>query len=535
MRAAGLLTLLFFTAFPLVASGQAESCLNAGRLDELRTQILKGTGASEANTPLRDEIQKSALTINELFRRPRAEDKDAENAKAGLNEAQMTASKRICAILNTEGWPTRAAIAEEGMNAFLYLIGRTLTIRMQLELYPLVAASYEKGEIAGSEALAAYVDRLRVALGRKQLYGTQVSIKDGFLVQAPIELATDVDKRREKMKLVPLRQYERALEIANRLPLIRAVTEPVGNFASRRASAGSAADDSLGLEGEEQAIKIETAFVSVDVNIPDGTDGTSAALEKSDFKLLDNGKPVEIETFAKAETPFDIVLLLDLSGSTSDKVGLIKKTTKRFVEMKRTSDRLAVIVFNDRQTVVSELESDQTVLLERIKKISGNGGSFIWDAVSSGLTMLDEKSEKGRRKAIVLMTDGVDNLLGFYATQSNRAGFADLVEQIQSSNVTIFPIYLDTQHGRGAKHVHESARNTLAYMADQSGGNVYTAKKLDDLEGIYDRVLKGVGTVYTLGFSPEGESTGRSWRTIKVEVPSRPALRLRHRPGYFTR
>jgi hypothetical protein len=64
---------------------------------------------------------------------------------------------------------------------------------------------------------------------------------------------------------------------------------------------------------------------------------------------------------------------------------------------------------------------------------------------------------------------------------------------------------------------------------------MYTAKKLDDLEGIYDRVLKGVGTVYTLGFSPEAESTGRTWRTIKVEVPSRPTLKLRHRPGYFTK
>ena len=321
----------------------------------------------------------------------------------------------------------------------------------------------------------------------------------------------------------------------NKLPLIRAVSEPVGPSEMRRPSSPTTGtgDDSLGLE-EGPVVKIETAFVSIDVNIPDAPDGASMSLERSDFKVFDNGKPVDIETFAKAETPFDIVLLLDLSGSTAEKAGLIKKTTRRFVEMKRPGDRVGVIAFNHEMKVISELEADQAVLFERIKKIGGNGASYVWDAVRTGIEMLDQKGEKNRRKAVVLMTDGVDNLLGFYPTQTNRAGFADLVELIQRSSVTIFPIYLDTEE-KESQRVYESARRTLAFMAEQSGGTVHTAKKLDDLSGIYDRVLKGVGTVYTLGFTPDVESAGREWRTVKIEVPSRPGLKLRHRPGYFTR
>ena len=113
-------------------------------------------------------------------------------------------------------------------------------------------------------------------------------------------------------------------------------------------------------------------------------------------------------------------------------------------------------------------------------------------------------------------------------------GFADLAEQIQNSNVTLFPIYLDTE-APNVHRVHDAARLTLSYMADQSGGTVYTAKKLDDLNGIYDRVLKGVGTVYSLGFTPDVDSGGRNWRTIKVETPAHPGLKLKHRPGYFTK
>jgi len=535
MRAFRHLAFLLFAVFPLTASGQQETCLDQWRIDVLRTQILNETGSKEANVALHKELIDSAKTLSELLQKSWMQGKDSQKAKAQFAEAQIASTKRLCSMLNTGPWPTRVAVGEEGMNSFLYLVGRTLTIRMQLELYPLVAASFEKGEITGSETLAAYVDRLRVALGRRQLYGTQVSSRDGFLVQAPIERAAEVDERRERMKLSPLRQYERALEIANGMPLIRAVAEPVGSPASRRASSGAAGAeaDSLGLEGEGPVIKLETAFVSIDVNIPDAADGSSVALEKSDFKLLDNGQPVEIETFSKAETPFDIVLLLDLSGSTSDKVGLIKKSTRRFVEMKRPGDRLAVITFNDSQTVVSELEADQAVLLERVKKIGGNGASAIWESLGFAMDMLNTKSEKGRRRAIVLMSDGADNQLSFYARLTSKTSFADLIETIQNSNTTIFPIFLDTFRGDG--RFRDNSQRTLDYIAEQSGGSMYTAKKLDDLEGIYDRVLKGVGTVSHLGFPPDAESTSRTWRTIKVEVPSRPTLRLRHRPGYFTR
>jgi VWFA-related protein len=256
----------------------------------------------------------------------------------------------------------------------------------------------------------------------------------------------------------------------------------------------------------------------------------------SDFRLSDNGKPADIESFAKADAPFDIVLLLDLSGTTSDKVGLIKRTTRRFVEMKRPVDRVAVIAFHDSQTVVSELEADKQVLLERIKDIKGYGASYVWDAVKTGIDMLERKSGKDRRKAIVLMSDGVDTSLSFTSRLGSRTSFADLTERIQRSTVSIFPIYLDTEGPDPySKKVYAIARHTLKFIADQSAGTLYTARKIEDLAGIYDQVLKDVGTVYTLGFSPDVEPGDPRWRTLRVDIPTRPGLKIKHRPGYFVR
>lgn len=512
-----------------------DKCLQPGRLDLIRTELANKVEQPE-NKKLREELIDGATKLGFLGHDAAARGSNNAKAAAELKGVAETWTERLCARLNSQGWPRRSAVGDSGSAAFLFIINKALPARMQLELYPIVSEAYRLGEIEGGQVLATYVDRLRLALGRKQLYGTQAYVRDGFLVMAPIENIADVDKRRSNFKLSPLRSYERSLELQYRMPLVRLVSEPpLSNPASTQIQKTSASSDGLSELDEEKAIVVETAFVSVDVIIPE-TAG-SAALAKSDFELWDNDKKVEIETFAKADAPFDIVLLLDLSGSTSDKVGLIKKTTRRFVEKKRLIDRVAVVAFHDKQTVVSELESDTAILLERIKDIEGRGGSRIWDSIKFGLDMLDQKSSGGRRKAIVLMSDGADNQLAFYPTLTKRMSFADLVEAVQRSTAAIFPIYLDTEDGRpGSGRIYADARRTLAYLAEQSAGNMYTAKKIDDLSDIYDRVLKDVGTVYTLGFTPDIEpSTANSWRTLRVEIPSKPNLKPKHRPGYFVK
>ena len=106
----------------------------------------------------------------------------------------------------------------------------------------------------------------------------------------------------------------------------------------------------------------------------------------------------------------------------------------------------------------------------------------------------------------------VGELVGMqaYAQSRRPAGFehgarlvrikgADLAERIQRSTAAIFPIYLDTEGPDPAsKRIYATARTTLKYIADHSAGNMYTARKLDYLSGIYDQVLERVGALGTL-------------------------------------
>jgi VWFA-related protein len=531
--------LLCLLSLSLTAAAQ-EKCLKPGRVEQLKKQ-LEAAASDTLDQKLKDEIIRAGTDLGDINRKTvrGRDDKPDPKYLAAVAKVKTT----VCEQLNTAGWPTVAAVGRDGTNAFMYLVSRALPIEMQLEIYPVVVDAFRLNQLDRDQFLASYIDRLQLATGNKQLFGSQAYIRDGFLVLAPIDRPSRVDERRKEFKMEPLRSYERYLEATYQMPLIRAVTDPEnpetpkadGSTATER----SKVDANMALaENNEEVMKVATSLVTLDVVVAESSAVAAPPLDKGDFRVLENGRPVEIESFSRADSPFDIVLLLDMSGSTSRQKGLIRKSTSRFVEMKRAVDRVAVVSFNDTQTVVSELEADKGKLLQRIKDIEGGGGSFVWDSIKFAQDLLDKNSEKGRRKAIVIMSDGVDNALLFDGRFGSRLSFADLVESVQYGNTAIFPVFLDTSSsndGFYTRRIYSDARHTLEYLAGQSAGRIYAAKNLEDLSAIYDRVLKDVGTVYSIGFSPSDEITDTKWRRLKVELPAKPGLKLWHRPGYFPR
>jgi len=103
-------------------------------------------------------------------------------------------------------------------------------------------------------------------------------------------------------------------------------------------------------------------------------------LKQSDFLVLEDGKPQEIAFFAGESAPFDLVLLLDLSASSSKKLKLVRNSAKRFVEVARPIDRIAVVTFTDATHVISPLTLDREALKKAIKKIEDPaGGTNFYD------------------------------------------------------------------------------------------------------------------------------------------------------------
>jgi VWFA-related protein len=317
--------------------------------------------------------------------------------------------------------------------------------------------------------------------------------------------------------------------------------------------------------GSGAAISVTSQMVlaNVSVGIPDTEKG--AVLAKEDFAVLDEGQPQQISYFAPVDEPLDLILLLDLSGSTKSKFNLIKKAAERFIAVLNPQDRVALAGFTSRFLLVSDFTADRKVLQDRLKRMKHpEGGTKFYRAMWLSLDMMTKV--KGSRKAIVVMTDGVDNALqGAGAMQSpgvrdilaaltargrerlrqqvedelkSETDFEALLERITADGVSVYPVYLNTEYemvvrqGRSDSTDYQEAREQLQAVAEVCGTTVIKADRIEDLDGAYAGVAAELRNLYTIGFYPTDAKQSGAWHELGVTV-NRPGYTARTRRGYY--
>ena len=293
---------------------------------------------------------------------------------------------------------------------------------------------------------------------------------------------------------------------------------------------------------EPDVIRVDADLVDLKVSVL-RLDPLNAVeeLKQSDFLVLEDGKPQEIAFFAGESAPFDLVLLLDLSASSSKKLKLVRNSAKRFVEVARPIDRIAVVTFTDAAHVISPLTLDREELKKAIKKIEDPaGGTNFYDSLRFVLEWVLPAQRGPRRSAVVVMTDGVDNALPDVFGDGSRTSFAELLERVRASDAIVFPVYLDTEQEEVKRHrstanAYAIAREQLKQLADTGGTKVYPAKELKDLDQVYDQVIKDLGTVYSLGYRSSNTVRNGKWRSVAVQIIGRPGVTAHTKRGYFTR
>jgi VWFA-related protein len=537
LRVTAAAALLFWSHSVL---GQAAaSCLDSADVNKMLAQV-----ESPQSAPLNEKLREKLLSLKEKDqKRFRESLRQSENEVLlqRMRTSRDVNTTQLCPILKEFGWPTAALVGEDGAAAAFLLLKNSSSFELQRALLPVIVAATKKGEIPKS-AFAGYVDRLRLTAGLKQLFGTQTTIMNGFLVLYPVAEEAAVDARRKQFDLEPLGRYLRFLERIYQLPLVKAPGTLTNQFVDHSQSSIARDTAATLFEGEtieeHQVIRISSDLVSLNVSVyNDNLRSHVSTLKREDFVVFEDGKAETVSFFATTDVPFDLVLLIDLSGSTTGKRDLIRETTRRFVEAARPSDRLAIVTFSDTNEIISPLTTDHQKLLDSIPKIGGKGGSHVWDALKFTLDEVVGPKTLERRRAVVFMTDGADNSLMGYEPPGpggSLISFANLMEAVRRTDTLIIPIYLDTEgDGFQSQRLYENARKTLALLAEESGGLYYKARKMEDLNGVYARVIEDLGKVYSLGYKPSNPKHDASWRTVKIQIANRPDLVTRARPGYY--
>ena len=532
-----LLTLLLVACCSVAT--QAQSCLTQ---DDVRQMLarLESPPPATPDKKLIEELIKMGNRQRELLQEVVENDQGKKSDREKLHKAYKEDIAKLCQLLKTNGWPTMASAGEQGVYATFQILKNAGTFELQRDLLPVIVAAIKKDPIQKREFAGLY-DRLRVSAGMKQLFGTQAVSMGGFLVLYPIEDQANLDARRAEFGLGSIDLYIKSLERTYGRALIKARQPPATQLSKQLANSLTKAINATDFNSNDvdpnDVIKTETNLVSLNVSVFNSKLKTFVgSLTKEDFRVQENNQDQTVTYFASTEVPFDLVLLVDLSGSTQDKRDLIKKSTLRFIEAARPADRIAIVTFSDKQTVVSPLTLDRGKLAASVESMEGTGGSNVWDAVKFALDDVVGSKSLERRRAVVLMSDGVDGALVGFSMRGSMITFANLVEQVRQTDTLIVPIYLDTEEDEDnlyLKPAYENARRTLNLLAQESGGSYYRARKLSDLNGVYEQVINDLGKVYSLGYKPTNGTRDSSWRWVQVSIANRPDLVARTRPGYY--
>jgi VWFA-related protein len=305
----------------------------------------------------------------------------------------------------------------------------------------------------------------------------------------------------------------------------------------------------------DDTVKIDTSIVRLNVGVVDQRGRPITDLDKTNFRIYEDGVRQDIIRFEPSSAPFSVVLILDMSGSTLSMRQVMKMSAFRFLDALSPDDRVAVVEFYDKINLRNDFTTDRNTIAHSIDVSNGRGKTQFYSALDFSLDKLAR--EGNRRKAIIVLSDGVDtaaqdidrDTLGKIpdnqvATAINPESSNILSKVLKKADllgVTIYPLALPT--GDPAKladptprqvAMYNAARARLQLVADRTGGTLHAINRLEDMGNLYATVAADIRTLYTIEYQPQNEKHDGKWRTISIRTDN-PNLISRTRPGYYAR
>ncbi len=293
-------------------------------------------------------------------------------------------------------------------------------------------------------------------------------------------------------------------------------------------------------------------------------------LTKDDFALDEDGRAQVIRYFSReSNLPLTLGLLVDTSGSMRRVLGEERTASYRFLDQVLTDkDRAFVIHFDREVELLQDLTSSRRKLEDALTELEspepqrqrgqwgggypsggqrggrrgGGGGTSLYDAV---LLASDELMKKQTgRKAIILLTDGVDN--------GSKVPLARAVESAQLADTLVYGIRIADpdangnnfgrrrggMYGRGGApppYVYGDridGKKVLQRLCQPTGGADFDVSDKQPIDDIYRQLQEELRNQYSLGYTPDRAAAGPGYRRIHLAV-KRDGVSVQTRDGYY--
>ena len=246
-------------------------------------------------------------------------------------------------------------------------------------------------------------------------------------------------------------------------------------------------------------------------------------LTRDDFEITENKKKQNILEFtAETDLPLRIALLIDTSNSIRERFRFLQDSAINFIStaMRPDLDRAMIVTFDTQAQLNLGLTTDKVQLETTVRRLRPGGGTALNDAIvlASETLMLDQPRDKYRR-AIILLSDGEDNLSRFSRAQALEfAHKADTVIYAVSTNIT---------------HLETGGDKVLKHLAQETGGLAIFPFKIEELDRSFVNVLNELRNQYNVLYRPEPMFADGKYHAVDIRVKTAGDYIVRARQGYY--
>ena len=270
---------------------------------------------------------------------------------------------------------------------------------------------------------------------------------------------------------------------------------------------------------DQPLFKSSVRTVPIYATVVDSAGRLVPDLERADFSIFDNAKPVEVSLFSNDSQPFSAVVMLDTSASMTANLKLLNRAAEQFLLRLLPVDRAQVGAFNDKIQLSGTFPNNRDELIGALNDLYFGNPTRLNDGIGAGLDAL--KGIDGRR-VVLVFTDGEDT--------SSRTSFKDVLERARDEEVMVYSIGLESEFFNGMRIVRTKPSRDLRKISDETGGGDFELVKSADLAPTFCRVAQELRSQYLIGFAPV--SLDNKVHKLEVKV-NRPGMTVRARRSYL--
>jgi Ca-activated chloride channel homolog len=269
-------------------------------------------------------------------------------------------------------------------------------------------------------------------------------------------------------------------------------------------------------------------LVTVTATVRDRRGRLVKGLEAADFVVLDRGERRAITEFRAEPTAVSLAILFDISGSmrTADRMAAARFAAHHVLSwLEQGRDEAALFTFDSRLHQVAPFTVDTRALQGALGEVDPFGATSLHDAIAEAARQVADRP--GRRRAVVVLTDGIDTASGL--TPGEVSGIASAIDVPVYIMATVLPIDHVGRAGALPRQAAPTGDGTIEDLATWTGGAMFYVSTPTDTHHASRQVIDELRTQYVIAFEPAGTD---GWRPLEIRTRHKDHI-VRARSGYI--